>query len=384
MRAGRPAAAASGEGAGAVDASVSGKNLFVVSTQKLTPQGGYAGTYLQTVSALEGAIDLGQAVELGPGYWYVTSSAGAVLVGSPSNASVTRYVPDERDVLQRAAAISFQPDGARAVLSIAVVSPTLAVTILGDAGKIVLFNPTTMQKVPGGVIDIAAMRLDGIDPASHAPQVVGGKAYFPTFYVDRTTFRTRKQVQVIIVDPQARTARLIEDDRCAHAQYLAVDDQGDIYVQGDNLGQLVEGPPTCLVKIRAGTEAFDKTWFLGLADILGGRETTVLAHLGAGRFATLPLYPERVDPMDPLGHYFGPVRRWWTFDVHTRRGEEVAGLPFTGHLFWPLELDGETHVSTGSALDGTTKNAIWILSPDGGVVRKFDVPGTLNHIGRLR
>lgn len=334
-----PDAAASTDAA-APPMDAAGPPLFVVSTQKLSPMGTYSGTYIQTLPALEGRVDIGKAVELGPGYWYVTSFGPAVFVGSPTDATVTRYEPDAAGTLRRGPSISFQPDGAKKVVSFVILTPTLAVTMLGDAAKIVMFDPTTMQKLPSGVIDISSMRLDGLDPTSYDPQVVGKKIYFPTFYIDFKTYKTRKQAQVIILDTTTGTAKLIEDDRCAHVEYLRTDEKGDIYVQGDNLGQYVEGPPTCLLKIPAGTDAFDKTWIIKFADILGGRDTTTLAYLGGGKFATIPLYPERLDPNDPLSQFFGAVRKWWIFDVTTKTAVEAPGLPYTGYLFWPLALDG--------------------------------------------
>lgn len=244
----------------------------------------YAG-YLSVVDSLttQSAVDLGAAIEIGGDFGYVAGIHNDVFVGLDSSPIIERWVLGEDDVLTKSGEVSFANFGVSNTYGkssnvIHIIDDTHAYFVDIVDLRVIGFDPSTMttgtetsiaglDEVAGSYVDVRSIVRDG------NRLIIAGR-----YYGDDAFEYTTSIVRAAIFDLEDHSVDYIEDTRCGGVLPTVVDDDGNIYFASHpglsmNVAAGGEGSnPTepCIVRIEAGADDFDPSYFVDLSQLSGG------------------------------------------------------------------------------------------------------------------
>ncbi|MEO1233975.1 MAG: hypothetical protein AAFZ18_34285 [Myxococcota bacterium] len=106
-------------------------------------------------------------------------------------------------------------------------------------------------------------------------------------------------------------------------------DNGDLYVLGDNGFNVIDPTATtCIIRIPSTSDTFDDYLWNPRVE-LGNREATNLVSISGTKALTNVLYPEQIDPTNPISVVVDPVRRPWVVDLQARTATVVPNISFS-------------------------------------------------------
>lgn len=232
----------------------------------------------------------------------------------------------------------------------------------GSGTTVAIFDPTEMVLRPG-TIDISSAKPDGLDLDLLTVATRGNRTFLAMAFSDVANPaqpRIEPAIIVAVLDNENdRLLTVLRDERCGHASGMVVADSGDIYVHGDNGFNVIDMTKrSCIIRIPAGEERFDD-YLWQPAEALGGRESSRLQPVDDTLAVTYALYPEQLDPMNPLSIVFDPVRRAWLVDLSEQSATPIEGMPFT-RVGIPYEVDGAFWMGLTESFESTD---IYALDP---------------------
>ncbi len=371
--------------------------LYSVGTIVAEPTG--RSLFVQTVTELSGDVDLDRAIEVAGNarHW---AYEGAVYVGLGQEPTLVRYLPDATGQLQEDRRFNFQRSG---VLSsppgLVFLSPSKAYLFLHEALSVLVFDPTEM--VITGEIDLGSLQEEGFVTELWFPTLHEGRVYVPVRPVNYLTFEIVPTVRVAILDTATDTLLGVADDpRCVAASRPAVGPEGAVYVLGEGRNYItqvlaevrdIEAPPTCLLRIPAGTTAFDPDYFVDVAAVTGGlpAATAMWASPGEPGVAYAKMLDESAIPegVEITGaNLWGfAAFKFWRLELGDAVvATEVSPQPFSTIDFGATPVDGQLYFGVGDTSMGG-RTTVHALDPaTNGAAPAFELTGSLREIYRLR
>ena len=260
----------------------------------------YLGAY---PSMPTGTLDKGNMVELGAA---MTAFAyGWAFMYDNDSQILSRYSLGSDGKPQKDdAQLSFADVGAGQYITYAFVSATRAY-IFNDpqaGAPIVAWNPTTMTLIEHASMENLALDANTYDESYYSTSRTFGNYQVATLEVDmdaEDAVYPKMRVLFIPNDSLAGTdpVTVVEDDRCGGSTALFVDAAGDLYVTGTAAyGAFQLFPtnpssmaPACLLRIKAGTQSFDSSFYVNLLDKLGTQAVFQSWYLGNDKMLVLAL-----------------------------------------------------------------------------------------------
>lgn len=313
------------------------------------PDGTTSASYLTGRAEVpQGEVTVAEARELA-GQRRFRSFLGKLYIESTNEPRITRFANCGVDAYEEEATINFSGLGFNQAGITHYIDAERAISFGVNEATIVLFNPTEMTITD--TTSSGELAKDGFDLENVSMVTRGDDLFIATSYRQGTSIVP--EITVGRVDLESFVLEeVLTDTRCSFPVDMFIDENDDIYVQGDNGFNLIRPDlPTCLLRIPSGQATFDD-YLLDLGPLLGGRPSTRANYLGNGRILTYALYPDQLDPNDPLSIAFDPVRRVWLVDLEAESASEVTGLPFT-KVAQTFEIDGRFLVTTSQSFEST-------------------------------
>jgi hypothetical protein len=318
------------------------------------PDGTTSASYLAaTAQTPDQEVGVSDAIEF-PGQRRFRELDGKVFIESTDEPRITRYRNCGVGQFEEESSINFSELGFNQAGITKYVSSDLAVSFGVNEATLVRFDPTDMT-----ITDTTSsgdLIREDFDLENVSMVVRGDRLFIATSYRQGVTIVP--EITVGVVDLNTFTLEeVLTDTRCSFPVDMFIDENDDIYVQGDNGFNVIRPDlPACLIRIPAGEQTFDD-YLLELAPLMNGRPSTRSEYLGDGQFITYALYPDQLNPDDPLSVAFDPVRKAWLIDMNAETGTEIQGMPFT-KVAQVFEIDGERLVTTSQSFESTEVYAV--------------------------
>ncbi|MET0342456.1 MAG: hypothetical protein ABW252_15740 [Polyangiales bacterium] len=373
--------------------------LYAVFTSVETPEG--AHTYLGLTDSLErGTLDPKQSLEAPEASrFYAPEGGGFFAIGSGEDYTITRYDVSADRKITETGKVSFAELGVTRLHYRAVfLSPTKAYYIDHTQGQIVVWNPATMTLT--GKLDLPDEVTTGFEgfktvlPYFQYP-VVNGKLFIPVAWEDTEAGVARGTTGLAVVD--TATDQLLSftvTDRCPAATELAFDDNGDVYYGTNvNYPAYAYADPArrgtardaCILRIKAGEVAFDPSYRVRVADLVGGGVGMGLCNAAEPGFGYVQAIDENVlawsTVKDEDTFWETPAWAWWRIDLAAGKAVRDTALPLSAPFIKSFQVDGSRYIVRQS---GESSSSLFRLSATGEHVAGFSAPGQIAGIARVR
>ncbi|HTV21728.1 MAG TPA: hypothetical protein VMG12_23725 [Polyangiaceae bacterium] len=342
-----------------------------------------AGTSVRPERALEvpGAAKLYAAYDLG---WFA--------VGSGESPEIARYTLDDNGNLVNDARLSFQAYGVGSLWdTLYFVSPTKAYYPDRQGGQLIIWNPTEMR-VLGSVALPETLRDGYLALYGYAPIVRDGELLISVGWFDwDVNDAVLPETGLLVLDTTTdAVVRFDVDSRCGGVTYPIATPSGDTYLISSalagaayRLGRLDSAP--CALRVAAGAERIDPSYFVDLADVTSGQLAGEPVP-GPDGSVFLRVFDEALAaPTQPMATWELTGRAawgWWQWAPTEASAQRVASLPpSTADVLW-FQLDGHVY-GTETTEDYSTTTLIDIGNEDG-PQRALTVPGFLHGVARIR
>jgi hypothetical protein len=365
--------------------------MVAVATRSPEGTNFYVGAY----PALPAQVELSEMVET-PSGQNAAAFNGHVYVWSPDSGIYTRYAVDDELRLSEAGAVSFMNLGGTGNVMTSFISPTRAYSMTRDNMQIIVWNPEEMTV--SGSIDTSA----ALDPSYPSfdygePVLFGDYVAWPILWYDYDNFDFKPAVDVILASASTDApAFAVSDSRCGGGWSLFTDELGDLYALGNawfGFAHFFDRDPArqpndCLLRIPAGSAAFDPGFYVDLNRAAGTPAVYHTWHT-TGRSVVAAVWDPANDPAalaSPDDYWVAPMQRT-LMRIDEQVSEPLAGIPSSA-VFSTLNyrLDGELYMlmSEGSAGPaGDARSSLYRVT-DSAAELALTTSGDIWAIGRIR
>ena len=365
----------------------------MVAVASRSPEGTnfYVGAYPE----LPAEVDLAQMVEA-PSGQNATAFNGAIYIWAAESGIYTRFAVDDQMRLSEDGAVSFMNLGGTGNVMTSFISPTRAYSMTRDNLQIIVWNPEEMAII--GSIDTSA----AIDPSYPSfdygePVLFGDYVAWPVLWYDYDNFDFKPSVDVILASASSEApAFAVSDTRCGGGWSLFTDELGDLYALGNawfGFAHFFDRDPArqpndCLLRIPAGSTAFDPSFYVDLNRAAGTPAVYHTWHT-TGRGVVAAVWDPANDPSalpTPDDYWTAPMQRKLV-RVDEGASEALAGIPNSA-VFSTLDyrLDGELYMlmSEGSSgAEGDARSTLYRVT-DSRAEPALSTLGDIWSIGRIR
>lgn len=374
--------------------------VFAMSVEVRAPTGAAMATYIQAIdrSMFDGRrIDNKAALEY-QGIGRLLAMGGSVFIGPRTEPTLQKFTVGNDLKLTMAASVSVMAFGASFVDIgfIPGISPTKSYYLAGPTQKAVLLDPTDMTIK--GSFDISGSQRMGFEGSAlhqgiiqfeHA--VVGKRAFESTLHSASNPSRFYPNMTVTVYDTENdKLLKVIEDDRCYGPSTMVKAENGDVYVSSYSFtGRIYQTmgydyKPTCILRIKAGTDDFDRDFIVKFRDLLNGKECPRWYPVN-GRYS----YCTAIELADLKGaaNTSNAVGEIWKIDIEKRTASKVPGLPNTTPFITLGYPDGNQALMLGvAAVPGQfDRSIVYRLVPaDDSVTKAFEVDGLFRGFWPVR
>ena len=308
--------------------------------------------------------------------------------------TVTAYDVDAAGTVTPGTSMSVQQFGvgaANSTRSLHFVSDTKAYLLDDTTLQAIVWNPSTMTTVKA--IDLGAMQKAGWTTYfGYIPMRRGNQLVFNAYYYDETFSMALKDTTVAMIDTETDAATVIEDTRCGGLSNSMIAPSGDIYFGSDpywgalnRIGGDTASPTGCLLRIKAGANAFDDTFFINVKDVTGGQPGGGIVPGPAGS-AYLRAFDETLYPVnattaatDVLG---AAAWVWWRFDLtNPSTAVKVDIAPGAGDLRY-FGVAGRAYVPNENA--DYSAGALLDMTAEVGPTKGIDIKGYPSGLVQVR
>lgn len=351
-----------------VEGGDTGKTKYVISALPVGSTG--IADYLLTAESLTtGTVStVGNGKEQDGTYRYYMTHKNrffSLLYGQGNPGAVTTYNLDGTGELNKVS--DFQAETVQVFAPVADDVLTIKVPRSGNESASFFRIKADSSKIVGEA-QVNIVQLAGNGERAHftwATQV-GDKVYAPYMSIKGvspdvfgTSFPDSAWVAVLSY-PSLKVEKVIKDDRISFigryfSNGLAVDEQGDVYAYSASVatssGQLTSTKPSAMVRIKAGTTEFDKSYLFDVQKASGGYNITSQIYAGEGNFILM------MTSAAEKGAY-AVGKRFAAVNVYTQSFKWITGAP---------EVATITNVTTANYAPKDGKTAyIGITLADGG------------------
>jgi hypothetical protein len=374
-----------------------GKAKYVISALPVGSTG--IADYLLTAESLTtGTVStVGNGKEQDGTYrYYVTHKNRffSLLYGQGNPGAVTTYNLDAKGELNKVS--DFQAETVQVFAPVADDILTIKVPRSGNESASFYRINAEQSKIVGEA-QVNIVKLAGNGERAHftwATQV-GDKVYAPYMSIKGvapdafgTSYPDSAWIAVLSY-PALTVEKVIKDDRIGFigryfSNGLAVDEQGDVYAYsasvGTNSGKITSTKPSAIVRIKAGTTEFDKSYLFNVEKAAGGYNISSQLYVGKGNFILT-----MTSPAEKGAYTVG--KRFAAVNVYEQTFKWVDGMPDAATIanvtttnYTPkdgktgfigiTQADGASYVYELDAVAATGKRG---LKVEGGVITAINV-----------
>ncbi|HJL14326.1 MAG TPA: hypothetical protein RMH99_01650 [Sandaracinaceae bacterium LLY-WYZ-13_1] len=359
---------------------------YMVASRLRTPSG--RTFYVSVEPDLEArTVDLSRAFELN-GFSRAYTHDGAVFTMDSEALEVTRHRVTGSLDLEPEASFSLAGRGIRAFRPLFVfLSSERAYYVDFDGLQVIVWNPSEM--IIEGSFPLGEVDREGFTTEATDVRVVGDRVFVTLAWTNFSLLDVVPSVGLLVIDAENDAVEgLLEDDRCAAAGGAFVDENGDLYVLGDNDDGRYAAfgsrdlPPPCLLRVREGADGFDPDYYLDLSEVTGAEEVGHIAGL-PDRTAVTRVVASDIDFAsieDPTELAFEEIWEWVVMDLDAPSATSL-GVPPTALPFPPFEVDGELVVQREDGDEGIST----LYRVEGtGALESLTVDGEFLQLDRIR
>jgi hypothetical protein len=354
-----------------------------------------SASYVSLVPSLaEGEVrDLKQSTEVSnASYMFGVDGKPSIYV-LDNSAALTRYDISASGSLMKGPVLSFASYGVTAGVSersVFFVSDTKAYLLDDVSLQAVVWDPSTM--LASKAIDLRGLRRDQWTTYfDYRPKRRGKQLVLAAYYIDESFSSSLREATAAIIDVDTDQVTLLSDKRCGGFSTSVLSSSGDIYFSSDpylgalhRLGGEAVSPGGCLLRIQAGQNVFDPSYFnevTALADGFGGGIVP-----GPGNSAYVRVYDEKLVPIGSSASafdiYANASWQFWRIELgSTQRGTPATLAPGAGTLR-VFNLDGRSYATNASADYSST--SLVDMSQPAGPRDGLRVPGNVAGVVRVR
>jgi hypothetical protein len=385
----------------AIDASEVGSGepqaVYALHTGIAQPDGTNIG-YVALLPSLDvsGELSLAGAREF-PGYAFITSVNGKLLVSDGEAPTVTQFdVSDALDWIETAtlsfASVGSFPFGASFERHwflddhVAYLTTDVTSRVVWDPTDFVIrgvMEDTTLEAERDGLVLDAAF--------NRPPRMPQGPVVKLYYYRDEDWFRFGPETPVVVFDPETHAEASVVNVPCPALETSSQDERGNTYLSpwtyGPELGLFGEGPETCIRRLNADA-ALDAGWTPDLRSWTGGRPVQTFRYLRDGKALGTVLHVDEVEGDFASGYDAALAEelrahwRLWFFDLERESAQPILGIGPSSPGFSMDNVDDRTFVFVPNEEWGET--TVYELGLDGAATARFTVDGTVSRLIRLR
>lgn len=354
--------------------------------------------YVALMDSLDvsGELSLADAREF-PGYSFITSVDGKLLVSDGEMPTVTQFDISEELDWDETATLSFAgvgsfPFGASLERHWFLDERVAYLTM--DVTSRVVWDPTEM--VIRGVMDDTTLEAerDGfvLDAAfNRPPRMPEGPVVKLYFYRDEDWFRFGPETPVAVFDPDTHEEASIVNVPCPAVEVSSQDEEGNTYLSpwtyGPSLGLFGEGPETCIRRLNSESQ-LDEEWTPDLRSWTDGRPVQVFRYLRDGKALGTVLHVDEVEGDFSSGYdadldeELASHWRLWLFDLEQESAQPIEGIGSIDSTFSMDNVDDRTFVFLPSP--DSSETTVYEIDLEGEASERFTVDGRVSRWIRLR
>jgi hypothetical protein len=368
------------------DARSDDKPRYLVATNVETPEFAFGVVYLTDNIDSSETLDTSRGYELGLGAVYPIPGARGFLFASWDEPTVTRYEFDASGRLVAGEKTSAANFGWREVSVVHAVSETNIIVSGWGGVDFARLNAETME----------LSDLTTVEDLLSDPRYPDNSFRYPSVYRDGKIFVQALQRNadagdaspdsiVIVLNPGDMSYGVLRDSRCSRGALSVVGD--DILVGASDVftvGHVIMGTPgfnpTCILRIPAGSAAFDPNYARPFSDWTGVGSLAAGLHPIRADLAYVRVYDRSLPPTvveDNSSYAYSDSWRWAIFNpLSDEPARMLDGAPAQG----PVErVHVEGEVWTGAYRDAAGTTTLVRLT-ENGLVPGITFTGDLNNI----
>ena len=354
-------------------------------------------SYVTLTDSLDiGELPRGEAREF-PGYSFVSSVDGKLLVSDGESPTITSYEIGADLSWQESARVNFSnlgiSGGGAGFERNWLKDADTAYLTLNVTGR-VIWSPSEM--VIQGVMEDTALvtERDGLQldaSFNRQPRLLQGPILKPFYYRDEDWFRFGPTTSIAVYDPVTNAERSIIDVPCPSLEVPSQDEAGNTYFStwsyGPTLGLYGLGPELCVRRITPES-TLDESWAPDLTTWTGGRPVNVFRYMRDGKAVATVLHTDEVDIDYAAGYAEDEAAeldthwRLWFFDLEAETARPIEGIEDVGSGFFWANFEGRTFLFAPN-LDWS-RSSVFELDADGNATQRFESEGFINDWIRVR
>jgi hypothetical protein len=344
-----------------------------------------SNSYLSLFDSLDiEAVDPSTSREFVGGRAYLQTFGGWLFVGEPTSPIVRRYSLGEDGSLQDERSISFANFGLEAGTidpwNLSFIDEHKAYLFDFREGTHIVWDPTSME-ITGEIPAVPEFLREGLSIDGSPAMVRGDRLYRSVFWADYATATYSTEHLLAVYDTTTDELEgLVTETRCpAPGNLTHMDEAGNIYFSNwiwPVSGTLLrDAPPSCVLRIPAGSDTFDPSWTLSYEELSGGHQGAMFTYLGEDQALvaifdeSMSSYDSATDPWELAGR-----EQWnlWRVDLASGTGAPIEGFPPNSGAYTPALLGDRTLLLVPS--EGWSRTDVYELT-DEGAVPGLDIPG---------
>jgi hypothetical protein len=338
----------------------------------------------------------GEAREF-PGYSFVSSVNGKLLVSDGESPTITSYDIGTELTWQESARVDFSnlglSGGGAGFERNWLKDADTAYLTLEVTGR-VIWSPAEM--VIQGVMDDTALvrERDGLQldaTFNRQPRMWKGPILKPFYYRDEDWYLFGRTTSIAVYDPATNAEQSIIDVPCPSLEVPSQDEAGNTYFStwtyGPTLGLYGLGPELCVRRITPES-TLDESWTPDLTAWTGGRPVNVFRYMREGKAVATVLHTDEVDIDYSAGYDEEAAAeldshwRLWFFDLEAETARPIEGIDDVGSGFFWANFEGRTFLFAPN-LDWS-RSSVFELDTDGNATKRFESAGFINDWIRVR
>lgn len=334
----------------------------------------YVGAFPNVPS---GEVRTNNMLEFGDAYFY--GYDGSIFAWEREKSSVTRFEVTDDYKLIKGKTVSFQSYGFKYDAELTFVTPTRAYMFVTGQSLVIVWNPSTMEV--SGTFPANLPAREGLDTFPVAIGVAGNRMHWAFISSNYDALKVYpKNVLGVASTETNDPVTSIEDGRCIPSLGGYISSAGDIYLAGGADADVMSAynpqaayPPSCVLRVKAGSSSFDPDYFIDLHKVLD--TPAIPGHWRIDDNTLLVLMWDKALPLPATYDEFWSSKTFISkkLDLTTGAVSDFPGFQRVGFSSNIQDrVDGVTYLSIPR--DDGSADVAYRLKPDG-IEEAFSLPG---------
>jgi hypothetical protein len=274
----------------------------------------------------------------------------------------------------------------------AFISKTRAYTLSSELDRVIVWNPSSME-ITGTIAMDPPVTPAGFSSSPANPIVVGDRVIWQIVTTNYDAQHIEHSVTLAVAAAnEDAPVEYIVDERCAGANGIHVDADGDLYVRADGYwgfyaayGERASEVQTCVLRLEQGASEFDADYLVSMAEVTGSRINWPWFHVEGSSYVAWAWDERESPPADPNDYWSSRGFKPLLVDLEQGTSEPYPDLE--GTVIVSSEergLDGKPYYEwSASGFVGEENHADVVELTPTGIRRTFSLP-SLWALARIR